>query len=384
MSAVPSPLPSRPSPPARGTAAPDAVAIDFGQAGVVLRTVLFVHGVVALGRLFGADSLAGWLVELSATVAAVLPATLLWLLAGRALQGRLVRWPAAGQWGAVLAGGALAGGFAGVELRWLGQVGGPGGVPGALAAVLAGAALAAAVFEWLCQRARLTLPAATQARLAELQSRIRPHFLFNALNSAITLVQIDPARAEDVLEDLAELFRAALVGSDAPVTLADEIALARRYLAIEQVRFGERLRVHWQIEPATGAAQVPALLLQPLVENAVKHGVEPSPDGGEVHVRTEVRRGLVLLTVTNSVTAAAPARPGHGIALRNVRERLLLLHDLTARFEAGPIEGGRFRVRMAFPLGAAPRPPAPDQGRRQRPTSGGRPSHEHAAGAARR
>jgi two-component system sensor histidine kinase AlgZ len=278
-----------------------------------------------------------------------------WLLAGCAGQRRLADWPVPLQWLAVGAAGAACGAFAWAELLWLGQVGlrsGAGGRFGGLgasAALLSGAALAAAVFHWLRQRARQTLPDVTQARLAELQSRIRPHFLFNALNSAITLVQIDPTRAEAVLEDLAELFRAALVGSDAPVTLGEEIELAQRYLAIEQVRFGERLRAVWSIDAAALGARVPSLMLQPLVENAVKHGIEPAPDGGEIRVRAEVRRGVVLLTVTNSVPEARAARKGHGIALRNVRERLRLLHDVAGQCEVWR-EGGLFRARIVVPL----------------------------------
>ena len=195
------------------------------------------------------------------------------------------------------------------------------------------------------------------ARLAELQSRIRPHFLFNALNSAIALVRVDPAKAEDVLEDLSELFRAALVGSGDQTTLGEEVDLARRYLAIEQVRFGKRLQVIWQLDAATDAARVPSLLLQPLVENAVKHGIEPAADGGTVHVRTQAHKGQALISVTNTLPASAEARAaaasrsrGQGMALRNVRERLMLLHDLTMRFEAGVIASDRYRVRIAVPL----------------------------------
>jgi len=162
-------------------------------------------------------------------------------------------------------------------------------------------------------------------------------------------VQIDPVRAEAVLEDLSELFRTALASADAPVTLGQEIELAQRYLAIEQVRFGARLTVRWQLEAEAARARVPALMLQPLVENAVKHGIEPSAEGGEIVIRTGVRRGVALLTVTNPLSEGR-ARRGHGMALHNVRERLLLLHDLGARFEAGVIEGGRFRVRIAIAL----------------------------------
>jgi two-component system sensor histidine kinase AlgZ len=330
---------------------------------VLLRTLLFVHAVVALGLLWRSSDAADWSLRLSLAVLAVLPATLIWLLGVCAAQPRLLAWSEL-QRGAALAGwgalcGVVAGGVArGVEV-WVGAAAGAGtegtSARGLLLAwPLTAAALAWAVGLWLQARERLRVPAATQARLTELQSRIRPHFLFNALNSAIALVQVDPERAEGVLEDLAELFRSALVSGGDQVSLGQEIELARRYLAIEQVRFGARLRVHWVLEPAADSACVPSLLLQPLVENAVRHGVEPSPDGGELTIRTQVHRGQALLSITNSVPAEPARVDGHGIALRNVRERLALLHDVTMRFEAGLVDGGRYRVRIAVPL-VAPR-----------------------------
>ena len=316
---------------------------------MVLRTLLFVHGVAALGLGFQADSLRQWLVDVSVVVAAVLPATLVWLLAVCAL-GRAARGGVALglQWLVVCGLGLACGAMAWVLLVVLDQMGEDW--PGALATLGSGAALSAAVFHWLRQRTRLRLPAGTQARLAELQSRIRPQFLFNALNSAIALVRVDPAQAEAVLEDLSELVRAALVGSGERVTLGEEVELAQRYLAIEQVRFGERLQVRWKIDPLVANARVPSLLLQPLVENAVKHGVEPSPTGGHIRIRAQAHHGRALVTITNTVPEGKP-RKGHGMALHNVRERLALVHDLEMRFEAGPIEGGRFRVRLMIPLG---------------------------------
>ena len=218
-----------------------------------------------------------------------------------------------------------------------------------LAPALAGAALASALLYWLRLRAIAQGPADTSARLAELQSRIRPHFLFNTLNTAITLARVDPARTEELLEDLAELFRVALADTDAAVTLGSEVELAQRYLAIEQIRFGERLRVTWELDPAAAPARVPPLLLQPLVENAVRHGVEPAPDGGQIRVRTRVRRGQVVLSIDNSLHQHAPSRPGAGMALRNVRERLHLMHDVAGHFEARA-DGDVFRVRIELPL----------------------------------
>jgi two-component system sensor histidine kinase AlgZ len=177
---------------------------------------------------------------------------------------------------------------------------------------------------------------------------VQPHFLFNTLNTAIALVRVDPTRAEEVLEDLSELFRAALGALEGDSTLGEEIRLARLYLAIEGMRFGKRLEVEWDVEDAIADARVPPLLLQPLVENAVRHGVEPNDEGGRVQIRARLRNGRAWVQVVNTVGAAAA--PGHGIGLVSSRERLRLMHDIRSEFQAGPIDGGRFRVRLAVPL----------------------------------
>ncbi|MEO7548380.1 MAG: histidine kinase, partial [Ramlibacter sp.] len=207
--------------------------------------------------------------------------------------------------------------------------------------------LSAALVAALVLRAKGRTPAATAARLSELQARIRPHFLFNTLNSAIALVREDPARAENILEDLSDLFRHALEDQGDAVTLAEEVLLARRYLDIEQVRFGERLRVEWVLDERAGKARVPPLLLQPLVENAVKHGVEPSASGADVKVTTELRGSTVVIKVTNTVPSGQGER-GHGVAQDNVRDRLRLLHDVQGQFKTA-LKDGVYQVRMVVP-----------------------------------
>ncbi|WP_295642444.1 histidine kinase [uncultured Methylibium sp.] len=340
--------------PARESSAdmqPERSAFDVCHVGVVLRAVLFLHGVLALGAAFVARDVAGWGLLLTEASGVGMPALLCWLLTACLAQRRLARLPIGPQWvAATLAGAAwgLAAWWLWGELQWAASPRAEG--LRTLAVAATGAAMAAAFFHWLRQRARLERPAATTARLAELQSRIRPHFLFNTLNTAIALVRIDPSRAEAVLEDLAELFRVALgdTGAQAAASLRDEVELARRYLAIEQIRFGERLQVRWEIDPQADGARLPPLLLQPLVENAVKHGIEPSPRGGTMRVRTRVRRGQVEILVANSVPQQASV-PGHGMALRNVRERLRLMHDVAADFRAGR-DGDVYRVQIVVPL----------------------------------
>ena len=141
-------------------------------------------------------------------------------------------------------------------------------------------------------------------------------------------------------------------GPSGSVTLGSELDLARRYLAIETLRFGERLKLEWQLDAAADLARLPPLVLQPLLENAVRHGVEPAEAGGQVRVRTRVRLGRVEITIDNTVSGAA-SQPGHGLALANVRERLRLLHDLDAQFDVHRAKG-RYRVRIVVPLGDTP------------------------------
>jgi two-component system sensor histidine kinase AlgZ len=333
------PTPGAPQPPAR------ALVFDACHVGVVLRAVLFVEAVVGVGAMFGAASFLDWLAYLSLLTGGALPATLVWLVAACSLKKLLARLPRTGQYAAGVALGALAGLYGCGLLALVGFVEPAPWLASAFAGLLLSAMLVAA----LVLRAKGRTPAATAARLSELQARIRPHFLFNTLNSAIALVRAEPAKAEALLEDLSDLFRHALVDQGESVTLAEEIKLAERYLAIEQVRFGDRLRVEWSLDPAAGEARLPPLLLQPLVENAVKHGVEPSPDGAQIKVSTQRRGAAAVIKVTNTVPGAVRASHGHGIALDNVRDRLQLLHDVQGQFQTA-LRDGVYQVRMEVPM----------------------------------
>lgn len=342
----PSAAPPRPQAGVRGAAR--VLLFDACELGVVLRAVLFVQTVLAVGAMFGTKTASEWLAALALLTGGALPATLSWLIVACTAKNLLARLPTRGQYAA----GALLGALAG--LLACGVLVGVGAAPHApwSASAATGALLSSMLVAALALRARARTPAATTARLTELQSRIRPHFLFNTLNSAIALVRAEPAKAESLLEDLSDLFRHALVEQGETVSLAEEIVLAQRYLAIEQVRFGERLQVQWEIDPRAGSALLPPLLLQPLVENAVKHGVEPSSWGGRVRVCTELRGSRVLVRITNTIPALSARsmeiKPGHGIALANVRARLGLLHDVSADFSAG-MHGGLYEVRITLP-----------------------------------
>lgn len=320
-----------------------ALVFDACQVGVVLRAVLFVEAVAGVAAMFGSAGLIDWVSRLAVVSAGVLPATLLWLLVACSLKRVLARLAPSLQHAFGVGLGAVAGVYS-CAMLWMVQYARP--APW-LASAFAGAMLSAFLVAGLVLRAKGRMPADTAARLAELQARIRPHFLFNSLNSAIALVREDPARAEALLEDLGELFRHALVDPGESVTLSEEVAIARRYLAIEEVRFGDRLRVQWSLDPVAGSARVPPLMLQPLVENAVKHGVEPSALGADVKITTQRRGGSVVIKVTNTVPAGQ-GRPGNGVAQKNVRERLRLLHDVQAQFQT-VLQDGLYQVRIEVP-----------------------------------
>ena len=254
-----------------------------------------------------------WVIRLALVTGGALPATVVWLLLTCLSKRLLARLKPELQYTAAVALGAVSGLYGCGMLAWSGLLVSLPWVASAFSGMLVAGLLVAA----LVMRSKGQMPAHTSARLAELQSRIRPHFLFNTLNSAIALVRAEPAKAEALLEDLSDLFRQALKDSDEPVRLAQEIELAKAYLAIEQVRFGDRLRLEWDLDPAADDAILPPLLLQPLVENAVCHGVEPSPLGADVRVLA--RRPLVevalgqLEHVRRRAVGRAERKSAHGV-----------------------------------------------------------------------
>lgn len=319
------------------------LVFDACNVGVVLRAVLFVQAVVGVAYLFVCPDAWSWLIQVAATAAVTQPAVMIWLVVGCAMKHWLGRWSLPVQGGA----GVLLGGIAGATATWMMSWLALAPQPLWLAGGLSGALLAGVLVAGLVWRSKAQAPASTRARLAELQSRIRPHFLFNTLNSAIALVRAEPARAEAMLEDLSELFRSALADPQKEVTLEEELNLAERYLAIEQVRFGDRLRLSWALDPRASSARLPPLILQPLVENAVKHGVEPSPTGAKVHISTLRRDNQVVIKIANTLPVTS-SEPGMGLALANVQERLALLHDLRASFRAARVKD-QFIVRLEVP-----------------------------------
>jgi len=190
---------------------------------------------------------------------------------------------------------------------------------------------------------------AREAELRALRAQLNPHFLFNSLNSINALVGSNPEGARRMCEGLGDFLRRTLaLGARDSVTLGEELELVERYLAIEQVRFGERLRVERDLDPRAIDCQVPPLLLQPLVENAVKHGVAGRVDGGVIRLEAHRRGEMLGIAVDNPVDADAPAQRGSGLGLDNVRRRLEAFGARGARLEAVR-EPERFRVTLTLP-----------------------------------
>jgi two-component system sensor histidine kinase AlgZ len=202
--------------------------------------------------------------------------------------------------------------------------------------------------EYFRLRNRALSPALVEARLQALQARIRPHFLFNSINAVLSLIRSDPRRAEAVIEDLADLFRTLMADSRQLVTLEDEIRLVRGYLDIEQLRLGERLIVQWRIDGAPKHALVPPLFLQPLVENAVYHGVEPGKGPGTIEIDIVRRDDRLVMRLANPYHPAHQHRQGNRIALANIKERLALHFDAEATLTSGAI-GDRYEIHVDLP-----------------------------------
>lgn len=201
-------------------------------------------------------------------------------------------------------------------------------------------------FQW-----RQQIKTEARARIQALQARIRPHFLFNSMNTIAALTRSDPVTAETAIEDLSDLFRAALNTSSEQTTLDHELTLARRYLNIEALRLGKRLAVTWDLEGVPLDVQVPPLILQPLLENAIYHGIEPRPQGGTIRVVGTAASGTLQLEISNPVPELPGRRQqqGHRIAQENIRQRLQIAYGSAADLLASVSENG-YTVKVLLPL----------------------------------
>ena len=312
---------------------------DFRNLGVIARILLAVNAAVFAGVLAGAGGLAQALNSFVQAAALVEPLLLVIIIVLSALSGVLRRLP---YWAGCVAVAVLVAALVAACLAAIGMT-----EPLARMLILA-VLITAALLAYFRLLSKAHSPALAEARLQALQARIRPHFLFNSLNAVLALIRRDPQRAERSLEDLADLFRTLMSDARTFVRLADEISLLERYAEIEQLRLGERLRITWELDGAPDDALLPPLVLQPLLENAVYHGVEPGTDAGEVLVHIERRGNRVLARIENPYREAEAQRSGNRMALENIRERLQLFFDAEARI-ATHAAGGRYRVEIEIP-----------------------------------
>jgi two-component system sensor histidine kinase AlgZ len=301
---------------------------DFRNLGVILRSFLLAEGLAFLVTLVGSADLFEAIASFTGGGLLREPVLLVVVALLALVSPGLSRLPyRVGVVGIVVLVFVVGAGAHYLYMVWL-PVDLPGGVlrTGLLSAGLAFCVLA--YFNW---RHRALSPALAEARLIALQARIRPHFLFNSLNAVLGLLRDDPARAERVLENLSELYRALLAEVNALVPLSRELDLARAYADIEHIRLGDRLCIDWQIDASALAARVPPMILQPLLENAVYHGIEPASEGGRVMLGASRKGNEVTLMVRNTCATQPNTRPGNRMAQDNIRERLDLHFDAEAR-----------------------------------------------------
>ena len=196
---------------------------------------------------------------------------------------------------------------------------------------------------------------AREAELRALKAQINPHFLFNSLNSISALTMIDPARARDMCIRLSDFLRSTLsLGDKETIDFSEELALARTYLSVEQIRFGSRLRLQENVEAVCASCRVPPLVMQPLVENAIKHGVAGLVDGGDIRLEAHIRNGLLHLSVENEFDTDAPVPRRSGVGLANIRGRLRARYENRARLDTA-VNGNHFLAELSLPVEERPR-----------------------------
>ncbi len=322
---------------------------NFRNLGTVLRIVLLANGIALLGAVSQApsfDALQSILLRGSALLQPVLLTGLLVLYALDPVLTRMKYWQ-----------GALAVAALGVVVTLLvDALGGElfsaasdAGMYGYARHALVSMAFSLMLLSYFRLRVQALSPAKQAAQLQALQTRIRPHFLFNTINAVLSVIRSDPKRAENALEDMADLFRMAMDEPRELVAVRKEVELARQYLAIEELRLGERLKVHWDTQNVPPDALIPPLVLQPLLENAVYHGIEPLAAGGSINVRIYREDDELHLEVSNPAPGQAVSHPnGNKMALANIRERLSLLFDVEAQYQVES-DAGHYQVHILIP-----------------------------------
>ena len=323
---------------------------DFRNLGVIARVLLAANVAALAAAVFASRDLmqgADLFVQTATLLEPLLLACIVTLAAASPLLGRLAYWKGSLAVLAIVA--ALTAAAHAAMNAVLGQAGGDADLARMLVLAALVTALLLGYFRLL---AKAYSPALTEARLQALQARIRPHFLFNSLNTVLSLVRRDPKRAERALEDLADLFRTLMSEPRQFVRLADEISLLERYAGIEQLRLGERLQVEWErAEPLPWTLPLPRLTLQPLVENAVYHGVEPSAGTGVVSINAYKARDEVHLVLRNPYRKNGSHHSGNKMALGNIRERLALHFDAEASLRTTVTEDA-YQVHIVMPYRA--------------------------------
>lgn len=317
---------------------------NFRNLGILLRILLIVNiAACAAAAVKSMTALDMWrhLLEVSVVVQPVLLASLLALLA---LNGILRRLPYT--LGAIV---VIALELALVTLLYALARPLLGSPPVSLErAWLFTGALTAAMLFYFDLRGRALSPALSEARLQALQARIRPHFLFNSINAVLSLIRQNPARAERALEDMADLFRVLMADNRELAPLAREVELCREYLDLEQLRLGERLQVEWHVDNMPHDALIPPLVLQPLLENAVYHGIEPRAEPGAISINIYLAREQVHAVLRNPYQREGNHHAGNKMALANIRERLQLHFDAEAALTIR-VADDAYQVHIAMP-----------------------------------
>ncbi len=328
---------------------------DFRNFGVMLRVLLGVNLLALAAALAQSAGVRDW-IQRYVDMAAWVQPLLLFNLAVLAMLSVVLRHlPIRVAQAMIVVGAALSSAQMLDLWRFMGL--GEGGWSAMLRAAILGAAAAALLLYYFALRARAFSPALAEARLQALTARIHPHFLFNSLNAVLSLIRSEPRRAETALEELADLFRALMREHRDLLPLAEEIALCRQYLDLEKLRLGERLNVEWQIKDIPNDLLVPPLMLQPLLENAVYHGIEPSAEAGTIRIRFARKGEQLHIDLRNPCREGYARQGGKHMALANIRERLALYYDLEARLATGEVtlpDGRRqYRVRIVLPCRSA-------------------------------